>query len=263
MRRRDVRLTAVTVCAGVVLATWSAPAEASAPAAADRPVGQPAARVWLTTPDGALRLSDGGAVAFHRGGSANVTISVDPSRTYQRMDGFGASITDSSAAVLSTLDTDTRDRTMAALFSPRSGDGLSLLRQPMGASDFVSGDFYTYDDLPPGQTDYQLARFSIAHDRAQILPLLRQALALNPALKVIATPWSPPAWMKTNHSLIGGRLMTLPRHTRRTPGTLCGSSRSTRPPECRSTRSPRRTSRRTATPAATRAPICRCRRRSG
>jgi len=198
------RLVALTGCVAAVLVTTSAPAAAGPPA------GQPAARVWVTTPDGALRLSDAGAVAFHRGGSANVTISVDPSRTYQRMDGFGASITDSSAAVLSTLDRGSRDRVMAALFSPRSGDGLSLLRQPMGASDFVSGDFYTYDDLPPGQTDYPMARFSIAPDRAQILPLLRQALALNPALKVIATPWSPPAWMKTNQSLIGGRLIDDP-----------------------------------------------------
>ena len=63
----------------------------------------------------------------------------------------------------------------------------------MGASDFVAGDHYTYDDLPAGQTDYRMRRFSIAHDRKEILPLLRRALALNPHLKVIATPWSPPA----------------------------------------------------------------------
>ena len=85
----------------------------------------------------------------------------------------------------------------------------------MGASDFVAGDFYTYDDLPPGRTDYDMSRFSIAHDRAQILPLLRQALALNPRLKVIGSPWSPPAWMKTNGSLIGGRLIDDPAHLRR------------------------------------------------
>ena len=81
----------------------------------------------------------------------------------------------------------------------------------MGASDFVAGDHYTYDDLPAGQTDYGMRRFSIAHDRAEILPLLRQALALNPQIKVIGSPWSPPAWMKTNQSLIGGRLIDEPR----------------------------------------------------
>ena len=100
---------------------------------------------------------------------------------------------------------------MRRLFGPREGNGLSFLRQPMGASDFVAGDFYTYDDLPPGRTDYDMSRFSIAHDRAQILPLLRQALGLNPRLKVIGSPWSPPAWMKTNGSLIGGRLIDDPR----------------------------------------------------
>jgi glucosylceramidase len=77
----------------------------------------------------------------------------------------------------------------------------------MGASDFVAGPHYTYDDVPAGRTDFAMRRFSIAHDRAQILPLLREALRLNPALKVMATPWSPPAWMKTNDSLVGGRFI--------------------------------------------------------
>jgi len=127
------------------------------------------------------------------------------------MDGFGASITDSSAHVLSTLPGAVRDGAMRDLFSPTQGNGLSVLRQPMGASDFVAGEFYTYDDVGPGQTDYGMRRFTIAHDQRQILPLLRQAWRLNPKLKVIATPWSPPAWMKTNKSLVGGRLIDDPR----------------------------------------------------
>jgi glucosylceramidase len=81
----------------------------------------------------------------------------------------------------------------------------------MGASDFVAGPHYTYDDVPAGRTDFRLKHFSIAHDRAEILPLLRQALRLNPHLKVMATPWSPPAWMKTNDSLVGGRFKDDPR----------------------------------------------------
>ena len=81
----------------------------------------------------------------------------------------------------------------------------------MGASDFVEGDHYTYDDVPAGQTDYALEHFSIDHDKAQILPLLRQATKLNPQLTIVATPWSPPAWMKTNQSLVGGRLIDDPR----------------------------------------------------
>ena len=99
---------------------------------------------------------------------------------------------------------------MRSLFG-RDGDRLSVLRQPMGSSDFVAGEHYTYDDLPPGRMDYRMRRFSIDHDRRQILPLLRQALRLEPQLKVIGTPWSAPAWMKTNGSLIGGRLIDDPR----------------------------------------------------
>ena len=197
---------ALILMAGLALALALAVAVA-APAMA----APPSARVWVTTPDGALKLSNRGSAEFRPGGSQNLTISVDPSRSYQTMDGFGASITDSSAHVLYRLDRRHRDATMRRLFSPSDGDGLSFLRQPMGASDFVAGDFYTYDDLPAGKTDYDMRHFSIAHDRAQILPLLRQALELNPRLKVIGYPWSPPAWMKTNGSLIGGRLIDDPR----------------------------------------------------
>ncbi len=72
----------------------------------------------------------------------------------------------------------------------------------MGASDFtVNRAPYTYDDLPPGQTDPTLAHFSILHDAFYIIPALRQALSLDPHAFVLATPWSPPAWMKTNGSL--------------------------------------------------------------
>ena len=168
----------------------------------------PSAHVWVTTPDGSQKMADDGRIAFHAGGSANLTVTVDPSRTYQRFDGAGASITDSSASVLYRLDPQQRAATMRDLFST---DGLDVLRQPMGASDFVDGPFYTYDDQPAGSTDYGMRHFSVEHDLAQIIPLLRQARALNPNLKIIATPWSPPAWMKTPASLIGGRLIDDPR----------------------------------------------------
>lgn len=96
---------------------------------------------------------------------------------------------------------------MRQLFDPVQGIGVSFLRQPVGSSDFTAeATHYTYDDVAAGQTDYPLAKFSIAHDEKQILPLLRRAKQLNPALSVMATPWSPPAWMKTGDSLVGGRL---------------------------------------------------------
>ena len=127
------------------------------------------------------------------------------------MDGFGGAITDSSAVVLYRMSPAARAATMRMLFDPRTGDGLSYLRQPIGGSDFVATAPYTYDDMPAGATDYSQRHFSIAHDEAEILPLLREAKRLNPQLQIVATPWSPPAWMKTNDSLIGGRLIDTPQ----------------------------------------------------
>ena len=102
---------------------------------------------------------------------------------------------------------------MRDLFDPNTGIGLSFLRQPIGASDFVTDHDYTYDDMPPGQTDYALrALLRSPTTRRQILPLLRQARALNPHLTVMAhARGARPAWMKTNDSLVGGRLIDDPR----------------------------------------------------
>jgi glucosylceramidase len=136
-----------------------------------------------------------------------LTIRVDDAVRYQQIDGFGASLTDSSAWLLwHKLTESQRKEALEMLFSRTKGIALSVLRQPMGASDFALRA-YSYDDLPPGETDPQLKKFSIEHDREYILPLLRQALAMNPDLKIIATPWSPPGWMKTSDSMIQGTLL--------------------------------------------------------
>ncbi|WP_367130272.1 discoidin domain-containing protein [Saccharothrix sp. HUAS TT1] len=189
--------------AALVLGLVTVPtAQASGP-----PRDVPSARVWVTTADRTELLAERPRVAFGDAPSTHPTIVVDPDRTYQTVDGFGASITDSSAAVLHGLAPEVRAETMRELFDPVRGIGVSFLRQPVGSSDFTAeAEHYTYDDVPPGRTDFSLRHFSIDHDRAVILPLLREAKRLNPALKVMATPWSPPAWMKTTDSLVGGRL---------------------------------------------------------
>jgi glucosylceramidase len=173
-------------------------------------VAASAVNVWLTTFDGSSKLQSTAPAVFDAPSASALTITVDPKLRYQPIQGFGASITDSSAEVLYRLTADNRDAAMRALFDPATGNGLSLLRQPIGGSDFVATAAYTYNDLPDGQTDYTMAQFSIAHDEAKILPLVRQAKALNPQLRIIATSWSPPAWMKTNHSLVGGTLIDTP-----------------------------------------------------
>ncbi|MGG4106613.1 glycoside hydrolase family 30 beta sandwich domain-containing protein [Paenibacillus lautus] len=134
------------------------------------------------------------------------TVVIDEEQTFQEMDGFGASFTDSAAYLIhQVLETKQRSELMTRLFDPNEGIGLSVLRQPMGASDYAR-DFYSYNDMPEGQTDVELNQFSIAHDEEDIIPLLKEALRLNPDVKLMGSPWSPPGWMKTSGSMIGGEL---------------------------------------------------------
>ena len=159
--------------------------------------------MWLTTPDEAHLLSRQPDLAFGDD-AAPVTVTVDDRHEFQRMKGFGASFTESAAVLVhDRLPAAERDEVMRRLFDPGRGIGLNLLRQPMGASDFALGD-YTYDDVP-GE-DPTLAAFSVARDDRAVIPLLVQARRLNPGLRVIGTPWSPPAWMKSSRSMIGGSL---------------------------------------------------------
>jgi len=176
---------------------------------------------WITTPDAAALLAPLGVrvrpaapeAAAEPRGSATVEITVDDARGRQTFLGCGASLTESSASLLARLPERQRDVALEQLFSPAAGIGLSVLRQPIGSSAFVSGTrYYTYDDVPSGQTDFALEHFSIRHDEAEILPLLRRVLAINPQLRVIGTPWSAPAWMKTSGSLVGGELIDAPRY---------------------------------------------------
>lgn len=174
------------------------------------PPNGPVVQPVLTTGDGLQLLRSQSTVRFGSGGTNTpFVISVDPTTTYQQMDGVGASLTDSSAWVIwNKLDSSQRAALMQQLFSPSAGIGIGFLRQPMGASDFSASGNYSYDDMPAGQTDPNLTNFSVAHDDAYIVPLLQQALAINPSAKVVALPWSPPAWMKTNDNMNGGDMNT-------------------------------------------------------
>ncbi len=164
-------------------------------------------RVALTTPDQTQLLAPQPALSFAPGTGAALPIAIDDTVRYQKIDGVGASFTDTSAYLVWTkLTPDQRTSVMNDLFSA-DGIHLSFLRQPMGASDLALSA-YTYDDVAPGSTDPELRQFSVAHDQAYILPAVKAALAANPQIKVEALPWSPPAWMKTNGSLNGGTLDT-------------------------------------------------------
>ena len=174
------------------------------------PPNGPVVQPVLTTGDRSQLLQSKATVRFGSGGTnTSFVISVDAATVYQQMDGVGASLTDSSAWVIwNKLDSAQQAALMQQLFSPTAGIGIGFLRQPMGASDFSASGNYSYDDMPAGQTDPGLTNFSVAHDEAYIVPLLQQALAINSSAKVVALPWSPPAWMKTNDSMNGGEMNT-------------------------------------------------------
>ena len=200
--RKSIGITAVALLAAGLLSGTSSALAAAPPAL-------PAAHVWVTTPDGSLRMADLGATPFHQGASASLTVTVDPSRVYQRMDGFGASITDSSASVLYRLGPQQRDAAMRDLFS---ADKLDVSTPADGRLGFRRRPVLYL--RRPAARRHGLRNASLlgrSTTASRSCRLLRQALALNPALKIVATPWSPPAWMKTPATLIGGRLIDDPR----------------------------------------------------
>ncbi len=132
-------------------------------------------------------------------------IHINDAVTFQALLGAGAAMTDSSAWLINGLRRDVQVNLMRSLFG-EGGLRLNFIRLPIGASDFTAnGVPYTYDELAPGTRDPRLLHFSIAHDESYIIPMMRQVLALQPRTWVLASPWSAPAWMKTNHRLDNAR----------------------------------------------------------
>lgn len=148
------------------------------------------------------------SVAFTPAAEASTgTVVVDSTQQYQTVDGFGAAFTDSAAYLLNEVaQKDQLAAVMKDLFTREgNGIGLSFMRNPVGSSD-LARSLYTFDDMPLGQSDPTLQNFSIAHDEVDIVPIIRQAIALNPQMKLVATPWSPPGWMKFPPLISGGWL---------------------------------------------------------
>ncbi|MBW0253038.1 discoidin domain-containing protein [Cellulomonas sp. PS-H5] len=179
------------------------------------PDGEPAARVaevWTTTADGVRRVErtatvDPAPAGTPDPGTPTITVD-DPAGPAPEVTGFGAALTLSSASLLLAMPEDDRRALLTELFDPAGPVRLSVVRVALGGSDFVPGPgpATTYDDLPPGETDGDLERFSSAGDEP-LRALLREIRVLAPDLTVIASPWSPPAWLKTSGSLEGGRLL--------------------------------------------------------
>jgi len=167
------------------------------------------AKVWITKGDQSKLLSREADLSIQALGTALYpVINVDTVTRYQTVDGFGAALTGSSAYLLNhKLSSGARQTLLRKLFDTVNGIGISYLRLTMGASDFSLQDF-TYDDLAAGQEDQSLLHFSLANDTVDVIPMLQEILQITPDLSLMGTPWSPPAWMKTNNNLKGGKLKT-------------------------------------------------------
>ncbi|MGH9616326.1 MAG: glycoside hydrolase family 30 protein [Acidobacteriaceae bacterium] len=163
--------------------------------------------VWLTTPDkSSLVARQPAQLHFATNKKDLPTIAVDDGKRFQSMDGFGFALTGGSAQLLMQMTPPARSALLKQIFSTEGdGIGVSYLRVSVGSSD-MNARVYSYDDLPAGETDPTLAKFSLAPDRVAVIPVLKEILAIDPGIKILGSPWSAPAWMKSNDSSKGGYL---------------------------------------------------------
>lgn len=163
---------------------------------------------WLTNSNQTVLLQkQTGTLSFGTKNNAYPFIDVDSTQTFQSIDGFGFTLTGGSASVINHMDAASKAALLKELFGiDGSSISVSFLRLSIGASD-LNDSVFSYDDLPAGQTDTLLNHFSLGPDTTDLIPMLKQILAINPAIKIIAAPWSAPVWMKDNGSTVGGSLL--------------------------------------------------------
>ncbi|MEO8533644.1 MAG: glycoside hydrolase family 30 beta sandwich domain-containing protein [Flavobacterium sp.] len=164
------------------------------------------AEAWITSADEASKLQKQSDLVFNVESNSQQTILVDASQKFQTVEGFGFSLTGGSAQTILKLDKAKKEALLQELFSrKKEAVGLSYLRISIGASDLNEAVF-SYDDRPAGETDLKLEHFNLGPDLKDVVPLLKEILAINPNIKIMGSPWSPPVWMKDNGSSKGGSL---------------------------------------------------------
>ena len=196
--RRDFMLMA----AGAAVVPLAPPSSNAPAQSAPTPAGR--IQVWVT--DGERRHAPAAPLPWEpaRGAPGPAAITIEPAAKAQPILGFGAAFTDAACYNIARLPPAAKEALLRELFGA-SGLGLSVCRCCVGSSDYARFP-YSFDE---GAPDPSLSRFSIDHDRAYILPVMRRARAINPSLFLLASPWSPPGWMKDNNSMLGG---TIRRH---------------------------------------------------
>lgn len=171
-------------------------------------VSEPArVSVYVTAKDTNLRMSkiqDAHFEPFGQPLETQVCVFIDPNRTFQTMLGIGGALTDASAEVYAKLPEASQKKLMEAYFDPQKGIGYTLARTNIASCDF-SSDSYNY----VADQDSLLRTFNVAHDEKYRIPFIKQAIAAaGGKLTLFVSPWSPPAWMKTNHNVLkGGKLL--------------------------------------------------------
>ena len=160
---------------------------------------------WLTKGDESVRLQFQPPIRFVNTSNSLQNIEIDDTQKFQYVDGFGYTLTGGSVEVINRLSPAKRKDLLNELFgNDKNSISIGYLRVSIGASD-LDGEVFSYDDLPEGQTDVSLSRFSLAKDKV-LIAMLKEILAINPKIKIIAAPWSAPVWMKDNGKTKGGSL---------------------------------------------------------
>lgn len=165
------------------------------------------ASVWLTKADrSALFAKQPETIKFSAKASQANTITVNDMQTYQPIDGFGFALTGGSAEHIIKMTAPARAELLKNIFAfDKDNIGVSYLRLSIGSSD-LNERVFSYDDMPQGQTDPDLKHFDLGPDKQDVIPVMQEILRINPHIKILGSPWSPPAWMKTNNDTRGGRL---------------------------------------------------------
>src|ERR1700676_1646132 len=152
------------------------------------------ARLWLTTPDRTSVVTPQSA-SLHFSSEAGQlpVLLVDDAQHFQTMDGFGFALAGGRAQLLMRMSAARRTALLKELFTTGGdGIGVSYRRVSIGASD-MNERVFSYDDLPAGETDAEMAKFSLGPDRADVIPVLKEILAIRPGIKILGSPWSAPA----------------------------------------------------------------------
>lgn len=163
---------------------------------------------WITNADrSALFEKQSEPLSFStRDSRRGTAIIIDDNQTLQTIDGFGFALTGGSAELMMKMSPKERSKLIHELFETNENNiGVSYIRLSIGSSDLNSFVF-SYDDLADGETDLPLAKFDLFQDYNDVIPVLKEILAINPRIKILGSPWSAPKWMKTNNNVRGGSL---------------------------------------------------------